>query len=72
MNPDDLNVKILGIVGTPIKNGNCQYYLEQALKVVESEGRASTELVHLQDYLIEYCNINIETHNCKTVTGKKR
>jgi len=28
MNPDDLNVKILGIVGTPIRNGNCQYYLE--------------------------------------------
>jgi multimeric flavodoxin WrbA len=55
MNPDDLNVKILGIVGTPIKNGNCQYYLEQALKVVESEGWASTELVHLQDYRIEYC-----------------
>ncbi|MBW1849713.1 MAG: hypothetical protein JRJ27_21915 [Deltaproteobacteria bacterium] len=27
MNPDDLKVKILGIVGTPIKDGNCQYLL---------------------------------------------
>jgi multimeric flavodoxin WrbA len=55
MTPDDLKVKILGIVGTPIKAGNCQYMLEQALEVVQSEGRATTELVHLQDYRIEYC-----------------
>ncbi len=55
MNPDDLKVKILGIVGTPIKGGNCQYLLEQALQVVESGGRATTELIHLQDYRIEYC-----------------
>ena len=49
MNPDDLKVKILGIVGTPIKNGNCQYYLEEALKVTESFGPVETELVHLKD-----------------------
>jgi multimeric flavodoxin WrbA len=55
MIPDDLKVRILGIAGTPIKGGNCQYMLEQALQVVESEGRATTELVHLQDYRIEYC-----------------
>jgi multimeric flavodoxin WrbA len=55
MKPDDLKVKILGIVGTPIKDGNCQYLLDQALKVIEAEGRATTELVHLQDYRIEYC-----------------
>jgi multimeric flavodoxin WrbA len=55
MKLDDLKVKILGIVGTPIKNGNCQYLLDQALKVIEAEGRATTELVHLQDYRIEYC-----------------
>ena len=55
MTPDDLKVRILGIVGTPIKDGNCQYLLEQALQVVESGGRATTELVHLQDYRIEYC-----------------
>ncbi len=55
MNPEDLKVKILGIVGTPIKDGNCQYLLEQGLQIVESEGRATTELIHLQDYRIEYC-----------------
>ena len=55
MGPDDLKVKILGIVGTPIKDGNCQYFLEQALKVAESVGRVETELIHLKDYRIEYC-----------------
>jgi len=55
MNVDDLKVKILGIVGTPIKNGNCQYYLEAALKATESVGPVETELVHLKDYRIEYC-----------------
>jgi len=55
MNADDLKVKVLGIVGTPIKDGNCQYLLEEALRVAEGEGRVETELVHLQDYRIEYC-----------------
>ncbi|MBU2548138.1 MAG: flavodoxin family protein [Proteobacteria bacterium] len=55
MNPDDLKVKILGIVGTPIKNGNCQYFLERALEAAAEDERVSTELVHLQDYRIEYC-----------------
>ncbi len=55
MKPDDLKVKILGIVGTPIKDGNCQYFLEQALEAIEAGGTATTELVHLEDYRIEYC-----------------
>lgn len=55
MNGDDLKVKILGIVGTPIKNGNCQYMLEEALKAAEEEGRVETELIHLEDYQIGYC-----------------
>lgn len=55
MNADDIKVKILGIVGTPIKKGNCQYMLEEALRVAEEEGRVETELIHLQDYRIEYC-----------------
>jgi multimeric flavodoxin WrbA len=55
MNPDDFKVKILGIVGTPIKDGNCQYMLEEALAVAEDEGRVESELIHLQDYRIEYC-----------------
>jgi multimeric flavodoxin WrbA len=52
---DDVKVKILGIVGTPIKQGNCQHYLEQALQVAESVGPVETELVHLKDFRIDYC-----------------
>jgi multimeric flavodoxin WrbA len=55
MKKADLKVKILGIVGTPIRGGNCQYLLEQALEVVESQGLATTEFIHLKDYRIEYC-----------------
>ena len=55
MKLDNLEVKILGVVGTPIKNGNCQYLLEQALRAAESVGPVRTELVHLKDYRIEYC-----------------
>jgi multimeric flavodoxin WrbA len=51
----DLKVKILGIVGTPIKDGNCQYILEEALRVAGEESWAETELIHLQDYKIDYC-----------------
>jgi len=55
MDLSDLKVKILGVVGTPIKNGNCQYILEEALRVAGEEGWAETELIHLKDYNIEYC-----------------
>jgi len=55
MTSDDLEVKILGIVGTPIKEGNCQYLLERALEVAQSVGRVKTELIHLKDYRIEHC-----------------
>jgi len=52
---DELEVKILGIVGTPIKEGNCQYLLERALEVAQSVGPVRTELIHLKDYRIEHC-----------------
>lgn len=55
MKSEDLKVKILGIVGTPIKEGNCQFMLEESLKAAEQTGPVETELVHLQDYRIEYC-----------------
>lgn len=50
-----VTVKILGIVGTPIKNGNCQYQLETALKQAEETGHATTEIVHLRDYKLTFC-----------------
>ncbi len=50
-----VTVKILGIVGTPIKNGNCQYQLETALKQAEETCHATTEIVHLRDYKLTFC-----------------
>lgn len=55
MEAKELKVKILGIVATPVKGGNCQYLVQEALKVAEGEGNVETELIHLQDYRIEYC-----------------
>ncbi len=55
MKTKDIRVKVLGIAGTPIKNGNCQYQLEGALKLAETTGQATTELVHLGDYKINFC-----------------
>lgn len=51
----DVKVKVLGIVGTPIKKGNCQYQLEEALKLAEATGQATTELAHLRDYKLKFC-----------------
>jgi multimeric flavodoxin WrbA len=55
MDMKNLKIKILGIVGTPIRKGNCQYQLEEALKMAEATGRAVTELIHLSDFKIGYC-----------------
>ncbi|MFO8083475.1 MAG: flavodoxin family protein [Desulfobacterales bacterium] len=55
MDTKNLKIKILGIAGTPIKNGNCQYQLQEALKLAESTGPAVTELIHLGDYKIKFC-----------------
>ncbi len=55
MDTENLKVKILGIVGTPIKKGNAQYLLEETLKEVEASGRATTEFIHLKNYDIKYC-----------------
>jgi len=52
---DCLKIKLLGIVATPIKDGNCQYILEEALRDASEGGKAQTELIHLKDYRIEYC-----------------
>lgn len=55
MTAKNVKVKILGIVGTPIKNGNCQFQLEAALRQAEDTGQATTELVHLRDYKFSFC-----------------
>ncbi|UGV41490.1 flavodoxin family protein [Methanococcoides orientis] len=48
------NVKILGVGGSPRKNGNTDILLDSFLKGAESEG-AETKKLHLRDYSIESC-----------------
>lgn len=55
MENQKMKVKVLGIVGTPIKEGNCRHQLETALKKAEDTGQADTELVHLKDYKLTFC-----------------
>lgn len=52
----DLSVKILGIVASPIREGNTHFLVEEALKAARGEGEVETELLNLQDYRIEPCN----------------
>ena len=55
MDIKNLKIKVLGIAGTPVKKGNCQYQLQEALKLAETTGQAVTEMVHLADYKINFC-----------------
>lgn len=48
------NVKILGVSGSPRKNGNTDVLLDSFLKGAESEG-ADTKKIHLKEYSIESC-----------------
>src|SRR5512136_349451 len=48
-------VKILGISGSPVKNGNTEVLLSEALKTAESLGDLSTELVRLIEKRIGDC-----------------
>lgn len=47
-------VKVVGIVGSPHRNGNTTFLLEQALDEAQRAG-AETELLHLLDYSIGPC-----------------
>ncbi|MGM0770768.1 MAG: flavodoxin family protein [Halobacteriota archaeon] len=48
------NIKILGVGGSPRKNGNTDILLDRFLKGAESEG-AEIKKVQLRDYSIEFC-----------------
>jgi multimeric flavodoxin WrbA len=48
------NVKILGVSGSPRKNGNTDVLLDSFLRGAESEG-ADTKKIHLKEYSIESC-----------------
>jgi multimeric flavodoxin WrbA len=59
-------VKIMAVNGSPRKNWNTAYLLEEALKGAASQG-AATELVHLYDLKFQGC---ISCFACKTRDGK--
>lgn len=50
-----LEIKILGVCGSPIKGGNTQVFLEQALKAAEETGGVKTELILLAGKNIHDC-----------------
>jgi len=51
----DLTVKILGVVATPIKGGNCEFIVREALRSALEVGPVETELLHLKDFEIKPC-----------------
>ncbi|MBM4241627.1 MAG: flavodoxin family protein [Euryarchaeota archaeon] len=59
-------VKIIGIVGSPRKNGNTAFLVERALKAAKESG-ADTEIINLGEMDIESCiacDICKETGDC--------
>lgn len=48
-------IKVLAIVGGPIKGGNVEWAASAACSMLESYGNVDTEVIHLADYNIEYC-----------------
>lgn len=59
-------VKLLGIIGSPRKDGNTEIMMKEALKAGEQEG-AETELIHLVDFNLKPCDgcrICFETKKC--------
>jgi len=58
-------VKILGICGSPVKGGNTEAFLSEALKTAEGLGDVSTELVRLIEKRIGDCR------HCNWCTSKQ-
>ena len=50
-----VEVKILGISGTPVKGGNCDTYVQESLKVAAEIEGVKTEFVTLAGKKIEMC-----------------
>lgn len=59
-------VRLLGIVGSPRKNGNTEILIKEALKTSEQEG-ADTEMIRLTDFDLKPCDgcrVCFETKDC--------
>ena len=50
-----MDIKILGIVGSPVKKGNAESFLLEALKAAEACGGVTTELISLAGKEIREC-----------------
>jgi len=50
-----MEIKVLGVCGSPIKGGNTEVFLNEALKVAQALGNVSTEMITLADKRIEDC-----------------
>ena len=50
-----MEIKILGVCGSPIKGGNTEVFLQEALKAVEDTGEAQTEFISLAGREIRDC-----------------
>lgn len=48
-------VKVLGLSATPIKGGNCEFAVEEALRAAAAQGYADTEALRLTDYQFGFC-----------------
>jgi multimeric flavodoxin WrbA len=57
--------KVLGIAGSPVKNGNTEILIREALNAAKEEG-AKTEFVSLANKRVEPCNIE----TCNDACGK--
>lgn len=50
-----MEVKILGICGSPVKGGNTEVFLNETLRVAREMGEVSTEMIPLAGKKIEDC-----------------
>jgi len=50
-----VNIKVLGISGTPIKGGNCDTMVQEALKTAAEIEGVETEFITMADKEITYC-----------------
>jgi multimeric flavodoxin WrbA len=50
-----MNINILGICGSPIKDGNTEAFLKECLKATEAQGKVTTKLITLAGKDIKDC-----------------
>ena len=51
-----MDIKVIGICGSPVKGGNTEVFLRKSLEAAESTGGTTTVLITLADKVIKDCN----------------